>query len=62
MEQYILPTDTNELPNLPPRIDVKIWWLTNVESINLWSENDWTIDLQSHTVTVTTHGDDDTDV
>ena len=25
MEQYTLPTDTNELPNLPTRIDVETW-------------------------------------
>ena len=25
MEQYILPTDTNELPNLPTRDDVETW-------------------------------------
>jgi hypothetical protein len=31
MEQYTLPTDTNELPNLPTRIDVETWWLTNDE-------------------------------
>jgi hypothetical protein len=51
MEQYTLPTDTNELPNLPTRIDVETWWLTNDETITLRSENGWSIDLQSHTVT-----------
>ena len=30
--------------------------------MNLRSENDWTIDLQPHTVTAVTHDDDDTDV
>jgi hypothetical protein len=35
MEQYTLPTDTNELPNLPTRIDVETWWLTNDEDITL---------------------------
>ena len=25
MEQYTLPTDSNELPNLPTRNDVEIW-------------------------------------
>jgi hypothetical protein len=39
---------------------VKIWWLTNDETINLRSKNDWTIDLQPHTVTEVTHDDDDT--
>jgi hypothetical protein len=29
MEQYTLPTDTNELPNLPTRRDLETWWLTN---------------------------------
>jgi hypothetical protein len=37
-------------------------WLTNDENINLRSQNDWTIDLQPHTVTVVTHDDDDTTV
>ena len=31
MEQYTLPTDTNEIPNLPTRDDVKTWWLSNEE-------------------------------
>ena len=62
MEQYTLPTDTNELPNLPTRIDVETWWLTNDEVITLRSENGWSIDFQTHTVTVVTHDDDDTDV
>ncbi len=62
MEQYTLPTDTNELPNLPTRSDVETWWLTNDEAITLRSENGWSIDLQSHTVTAATHDDDDTDV
>ncbi len=62
MEQYTLPTDTNEIPNLPSRDDVKTWWLSNEETMNLRSENDWTIDLQPHTVTTVTHDDDDTDV
>ncbi len=42
MEQYTLPTDTNEIPNLPTRDDVKTWWLSNQESMNLRSENGWT--------------------
>jgi len=29
---------------------VETWWLVNEEDINLRSENDWTIDLQPHTV------------
>ena len=62
MEQYTLPTDTNELPNLLTRNDVETWWLTNDEAINLRSENGWTIDLQLHTVTAATHDDDDTAV
>ena len=62
MEQYTLHTDTHELPDLPTRNDVEIWWLTNDETINLRSENGWTIDLQPHTVTEATHDDDDTDV
>jgi hypothetical protein len=60
MEQYTLPTDTNEIPNLPTRNDVKTWWLSNEETMNLRSENDWTIDLEQHTVTTVTHDDDDT--
>jgi hypothetical protein len=60
MEQYTLPTDTNELPNLPTRNDVETWSLTNDEDVTLRSENDWSIDLQSHTVTADTHDDDDT--
>jgi hypothetical protein len=48
MEQYTLPTDTNELPNLPTRIDVETWWLTNDEVITLRSENGWSIDFQTH--------------
>jgi hypothetical protein len=60
MEQYTLPTDTNEIPNLPTRDDVKTWWLSNEETMNLRSENDWNIDLQPHTVTIDTHDDDDT--
>ena len=35
MEQYTLPTDTNEIPNLPSRDDVKTWWLSNEETMNL---------------------------
>ncbi len=31
MEQYTLPTDTNEIPNLPTSDDVKTWWLSNQE-------------------------------
>jgi hypothetical protein len=62
MEQYTLPMDTNELPNLPTRINVETWWLTNDEDITLRSENGWSIDLQAHTVTAATHDDDDTDV
>ena len=34
MEQYTLPTDTNEIPNLPTRDDVKTWWLSNEEEMN----------------------------
>jgi hypothetical protein len=30
---------------------VKTWWLSNEETMDLRSENDWTIDLQPHTVT-----------
>ncbi len=60
MEQYTLPTDTNEIPNLPTRDDVKTWWLSNEEAMNLRSENGWTIDLRPHTVTTVTHDDDDT--
>jgi hypothetical protein len=41
---------------------VETWWLTNDEAITLRSENGWSIDLQSHTVTAATHDDDDTDV
>ena len=52
--------DTIEGPNLPTRNDVEVWWLTNHEAINLRCENDWTIDLQPHTVTAATHDDDDT--
>ena len=48
MEQYTLPT------NLPTRNDVEIWCLSNDETINLRSKNGWTIDLQPHTVTVST--------
>ncbi len=48
MEQYRLPTDTNEIPNLPTRDDVKTGWLSNEETMNFRSENDWTIDLQTH--------------
>ena len=62
MKQYTLPTDTNELPNLPTRSDVETWWLTNDEAITLRSENGWSIDLQSHTVTAATHDDGDTAV
>ena len=62
MEQYTLPTDTNEIPNLPTRDDVKTWWLSNEETMILRSENGWTIDLQPHTVTTGTQDDDDTDV
>ncbi len=62
MEQYTLPTDKNEILTLPTRDDVKTWWLSNEESMNLRSENVWTIDLQPHTVTTVTHDDDDTDV
>jgi hypothetical protein len=32
MEQYTLPTDTNEIPNLPTRDDVKTWWLSYEEA------------------------------
>jgi hypothetical protein len=32
MEQHTLPTDTNEIPNLPSRDDVKTWWLSNEEA------------------------------
>ncbi len=60
MEQYTLPTDTNEIPNLPTRDDVKTCGLSNKEAMNLRSENDWTIDLQPHTETTVTHDDDDT--
>ena len=35
MEQYTLPTDTNEIPNLPSRDDVKTWWLSNEKVMNL---------------------------
>jgi hypothetical protein len=59
MEQYTHPTDTNEIPNLPTRDDVKTWWLSNEEEMNWRSENGWTIDLQPHTVTTDTHDDDD---
>ncbi len=62
MEQYTLSTDTNEIPNLPTRDDVKTWWLSNEEAMNLRSENGWTIDLQPHIVTAATHDDDDTAV
>jgi hypothetical protein len=62
MEQYTLPRDTNEIPNLPTRDDVKTWWLSNQEAMNLRSENGWTIDLQPHIVTAATHDDDDTSV
>ena len=54
-----LPTDTNEIPNVPSRDDVKTWWLSNEETMNLRSTNGWTIDLQPHTVTAATHDDDD---
>ena len=30
---------TNEIPNLPTRDDVKTWWLSNEEAMNLRSEN-----------------------
>jgi hypothetical protein len=33
---------------------------SNEEAMNLRSENDWTMDLQPHTVTTATHDDDDT--
>jgi len=33
MEQYKLPTDTNQLANLPSRNDVETWWLTNEQDI-----------------------------
>ena len=62
MDQCTIPTDTNELPNVPTRNDVETWWLTNEETINSRSENDWTIDLEPHTVTTVTHDDDDTTV
>ncbi len=39
---------------------MKIWWLSDEEAKNLRSENGWTIDFQSHTVTADTHDDDDT--
>jgi hypothetical protein len=32
MEQYTLPTDTNQLPNVPSRNDVETWWLTNEQT------------------------------
>jgi hypothetical protein len=41
---------------------VKTWWLSNQEAMNLRSENGWTIDLQPHIVTATTHDDADTTV
>ena len=59
VEQYTLPTDTNKIPT---RDDVKTWWLSNQEVINLRSENGLTIDFQPHTVTAGKHDDDDTDV
>jgi hypothetical protein len=60
MEKYTLPTNTNEIPNLPTRDDVKTWWLSNEEVMNYRSENGWTIDLLPHTETTDTHDDDDT--
>ena len=39
MEQYTLPTDTNELPNLPTRSDVETWWLTNDETITWFASH-----------------------
>ncbi len=39
---------------------MKTWWLSDEETMNLRSENDWIIDCQSHTVTSDTHDDDDT--
>jgi hypothetical protein len=32
MEQYTLPTDTNQLLNLPIRNDAETWWLTNEQT------------------------------
>ncbi len=62
MEQYTLPTDTNEMPNLLTRNDMKTLWLSNEETMNLRSENNWTIDLKPHTVIGVTHDDDETAV
>ncbi len=39
MEQYTLPTDTNELPNLPTRSDVETWWLTNGKTITWFASH-----------------------
>jgi len=44
MTQYTIPIDTNQLPKLPSRDDVKTWWMTNKQTINLRSEHVWTID------------------
>ncbi len=67
MSQYTIPTDTNQLSKLHSRDDVETWWMTNDQTMNLRSEHDWTIDVESistqifegtHTTPSVTHDDD----
>jgi hypothetical protein len=46
MTLYTIPIDTNQLPKILNRTDVEGWWMINEQDINLWSEYEWTIDVQ----------------
>ena len=67
MTQYTIPIDTNQLSKLPSRTDVESWWMINDQTINLRSEHDWTIDVETvspqnyvgtHVAPSSTHDDD----
>jgi hypothetical protein len=45
MVQYTIPIDTNQLSKLPSRTDVEVWWMSNEQTINLWSEHGLTSNI-----------------